>query len=75
MRLLKGLAGVLLWIVSLVLVLVAAILCVTIILLPLGLPLLGYARRLFSLSLKLMLPHAVTHPAETVEKSKRRRRR
>lgn len=56
MGLLRGLAGALLWIVSLLLVLVAAILCATILLLPLGLPLLGYARRLFTLSLKLMVP-------------------
>jgi hypothetical protein len=58
--LLRGLAGALLWIVSLLLFLVAAVLCVTIILLPLGLPLLGYARRLFTLSLKMMLPRAAT---------------
>ena len=46
-----------LWIVSAVLGLVAAILCVTIILLPVGLPLLGYAGRLLALSMKLMFPH------------------
>ncbi|HET6877652.1 MAG TPA: hypothetical protein VFH38_09000 [Jatrophihabitans sp.] len=56
MRLLRGLAGALLWIVALVLGLVAGILCITLILLPLGLPLLGYARRLFTLSLRLMFP-------------------
>lgn len=56
MVLLRGLAGALLWIASLLLVLIAAVLCVTILLLPVGLPLLGYARRLFTLSLKLMLP-------------------
>jgi hypothetical protein len=57
MALLRGLAGALLWVVSLLLTLVAVILCVTVLLLPLGLPLLGYARRLFALSLRLMLPH------------------
>lgn len=56
MRLLRGLAGVLLWIVALVLALVAVILCVTVLLLPLGLPLLGYARRLFTLAARLMFP-------------------
>ena len=63
MRLLRGLAGVLLWILALVLTLVAVLLCVTVILLPLGLPLLGYARRLFTLSLRMILPRAVTRPA------------
>lgn len=72
MRLLRGLAGALLWIVSALLGLVAVILCVTIILLPLGLPLLGYARRLFTLSLKLMLPRAVTAPVKTAGDSMRR---
>jgi hypothetical protein len=65
----------LLWIVSTLLGLVAVILCVTIILLPVGLPLLGYARRLFTLSLKLILPRAVSHPVETADKSMRKRGR
>lgn len=56
MRLLRGLAGVLLWLGALLLALVALILCATVILLPLGLPLLGYARRLFTQSLRLMFP-------------------
>lgn len=34
------------------------------ILLPLGFPLLGYARRPFTLSLKLMVPRAVSHPIQ-----------
>jgi hypothetical protein len=71
MRLIRGVAGALLWIVSAVLGLVAVILCVTIILLPVGIPLLGYARRLFTLSLKLMLPRAVTRPVETAGKAVR----
>jgi membrane protein implicated in regulation of membrane protease activity len=75
MRLLRGLAGALLWIVSSLLALVALILCVTIILLPLGVPLLGYARRLFTLSLKLMLPRALTHPVDTASESIGRRGR
>jgi hypothetical protein len=58
MQLLRGLAGVLLWVVALLLALVAIILCVTVLLIPLGLPLLGYARRLFTLSLKLMVPRS-----------------
>jgi len=66
-RLLRGLGGAVLWIVSLLLCLVAAALCVTIILLPVGLPLLGYARRLFTLSLKMMFPRAVARPARELK--------
>jgi hypothetical protein len=75
MRLVRGLGGVVLWLVSALLGLVGVIACVTIILLPLGIPLLGYARRTFSLSLKLMLPRAVTHPVQTAESSMQRRGR
>ena len=64
MVLLRGLAGALLWIASLLLVLIAAVLCVTVLLLPVGLPLLGYARRLFTLSLKLMLPRRKSGPSD-----------
>jgi hypothetical protein len=74
MRLLRGLAGALLWILSAVLGLVAVILCATVILLPVGLPLLGYARRMFTTAFRLMLPRAVAHPAKTATKSLRRRR-
>jgi hypothetical protein len=75
MGMLKGLGGAVLWILSLVLTLVALLLCVTIILLPVGIPLLGYARRLFTLSLKLMLPRAVTHPMKTADDAVEKRRR
>ena len=75
MSLLRGLAGALLWIVSALLGLVAAILCVTIILLPVGLPLLGYAGRLLALSMKLMLPRAVSHPVDSADKAMRKRGR
>ena len=44
--------------------LVAVVLCVTVILSPVGLVLLGYARRLFTLSLKLVLPRGMSHPFE-----------
>lgn len=75
MRLLRGLAGALLWIVSLLLMLVGVILCVTVLLLPLGIPLLGYARRIFSTSLKLMLPRAVSHPVKASDEATEKRRR
>ena len=61
MRLLRGLLGTLLWILAAVVGLVAVILCVTVILLPLGIPLLGYARRLFAQAVRMMLPRAVAH--------------
>jgi hypothetical protein len=72
-HLIRGLAGALLWILSAVLALVALILCITVILLPLGLPLLGYARRLFTLSLKLIVPRAVSHPVKSTKKPLRHR--
>jgi hypothetical protein len=75
MRILRGLAGAVLWILSALLGLLGVILCVTIILLPVGIPLLGYARRAFTFSLKLMLPRAVTHPVDTAEKTMHRRGR
>ena len=47
MRFLRALLGGLLWLVASVVGLVGVIACVTLILLPLGIPLLGLARRLF----------------------------
>ena len=64
MRLLRGLLGALLWLGALVLGLVGLLLCVTLILLPLGIPVLGYARRLFTAAVRLMLPRAVAHPVK-----------
>jgi hypothetical protein len=75
MRLLRGLGGALLWILSALLALVAVILCVTVILLPVGIPLLGYARRMFTTSLKLILPRAVSHPIETADEAVAKRGR
>ena len=75
MRLLRGLLGGLLWILAAVVGLVAVVLCVTVILLPLGLPLLGQARRMFTTSVQLMLPPAVAHPVKTMDKSARKKGR
>lgn len=69
MALIRGLAGAVVALVALLLAVVAVVLCVTVILLPLGLPLLGYAGRLFALALKLMLPRAVSHPVRRFEKT------
>jgi hypothetical protein len=72
MRLLRALAGSLLWILSGVLGLVGVLLCVTVILLPLGIPLLALARRLFRYSMAFFLPRAVRHPVRETGKSVRR---
>lgn len=69
MRPLRALAGSLLWILSGVLGLVGALLSVTVILLPLGIPLLMLARRLFRYSMVFFLPRAVRHPAQETGKS------
>jgi hypothetical protein len=63
-RILRGLAGALLWIGSAVVGLVAIVLCITVILLPIGLPLLGVSRRLFGIAVRLMLPRQVAHPVK-----------
>jgi hypothetical protein len=47
------------------------ILWVTVILLPLGIPLLAYAGRLFMLSFKLVLPRAASHPGKEAARSMR----
>ncbi|MGZ4436124.1 MAG: hypothetical protein ACXVYY_16840 [Oryzihumus sp.] len=75
MRILRGLLGALLWILAAVVGLVGAILCVTLILLPLGLPLLGLARQLFTKAVRLMLPPALAHPIKEAGKSARKKER
>ena len=69
MRLLRGLPGAVLWILAAVLGLVGVLLCVTVILLPLGIPLVKLAGRLFSRSVQLMLPRALTHPVDELTKA------
>lgn len=64
MKLLRGLAASLLWILAGVLGLVGGLLSVTIILLPLGLPLLWLARKLGGTAGRLMLPKVVKHPVQ-----------
>ena len=73
MRLIRGLGGSVLWIVSGLLGLVSILLCVTIILLPLGIPLLGLARRLMTAGARLMLPPSVAHPVKQSRKGLRAR--
>ena len=74
MRLLRGLGGALLWILASLLGLVAVLLCVTIILLPVGIPLLRVARRMWTSSVRLMLPRAVAHPVKEARRKGRKRR-
>ena len=69
MRLVRGLGGTLLWVVASVLGLVSVLLCVTIILLPLGIPLLRLTRKTFRLATRLLLPRAVSHPVDESQKS------
>jgi hypothetical protein len=69
MRLLRGLAGALLWILAALIGLVGVLLCLTVLLLPLGIPLLGAARRMFSQSVRLMLPPSVAHPVKAARHS------
>jgi hypothetical protein len=64
MKPLRWMAAGLLWILAGLLGLVGGLLCVTIILLPLGIPILMIARRLFTRSARLLVPQSVKHPAE-----------
>jgi hypothetical protein len=61
-RVLRVTGGALLWILASVVGLVAVLLCVTVVLLPLGIPLLALARRLFTRAIALFLPRAAQHP-------------
>jgi len=72
MRILRALVGSLLWILAGVLGLVGVLLCVTLILLPLGIPVLMLARKLFAYAMTLMLPRKVRHPVDELGKSARR---
>lgn len=68
MRILRSIAGALLWIVAAVLGLVAVLLCITVIMLPVGLLLLGVSRRVFGIAVQLMLPREVAHPVKQTRK-------
>lgn len=75
MRLLRGLGGAVLWIVAALLGLVGVLLCVTVILLPLGIPLTMLAGRLFRHAVQLMLPRAVAHPVNEIGKAAKKQKR
>ena len=69
MRLLRGLIAVVTWLLGLVLLLVAVLLCATLILLPLGIPLLRYALRLFGAGTRLTTSRKVTHPIDEMRRT------
>ncbi|OBA86500.1 hypothetical protein A5662_27080 [Mycobacteriaceae bacterium 1482268.1] len=75
MRLSRALGGAVLWILASVLGLVGVVLCITVILLPVGIPLLKIAGRLFSTSIQLMLPRAVAHPVNELGKAAKKKNR
>jgi hypothetical protein len=52
--LLRGVLAVVVWLVATVLMVVSLVLCVTVLLLPLGIPLLHLSRRLFSFGIQLL---------------------
>ena len=69
MRVLRVLLGSLLWIVAGVVVLLGAVLCVTVVLLPVGIPLIMLGRRIMGAAVALIMPRAVTHPVDEGTKS------
>jgi hypothetical protein len=73
MRIPRALLGSLLWILASLLGLVGVLLCVTVILLPVGIPMVMLARRLFGQSVALILPRKVSHPVSETKKSLRKK--
>lgn len=73
MRLLRGLGGALLWIVAALLGLVGVVLCVTVILLPIGIPLVKMAGSLLRRAVQLMLPRALAHPVNELGRAAKRK--
>jgi hypothetical protein len=73
-RLLRGLLGALLWILASLVGLLGVVACVTLILLPVGIPLLMLARRLFGKSFRLFMPPAIANPVkETRSRGQKRK--
>ncbi|WP_322937968.1 hypothetical protein [Nocardioides bizhenqiangii] len=71
MKLLRALVGSLLWVLAGILGLVGVVLCATLILLPVGIPVLMLARKLFAYSMVFFVPRKVRHPVEELGKSAR----
>jgi hypothetical protein len=56
MRVLRGVASIVVWLLATVLLVVALVLCITLILLPVGVPLMLLAFRLYGYGVQLMMP-------------------
>jgi len=69
MKALRWLGASLLGLLGGVVGLVGALLCVTLILAPVGIPLLFLARRLFRGAAALVVPRSVRHPVESLEQA------
>jgi hypothetical protein len=69
MWLLRGLGASLLWIVAGVVGLLGIILSATLILLPVGIPLVMLAKKIFGYSMVLLVPGKVRHPVASMEDS------
>lgn len=69
MKILRWLGAGLVAVVAGVLALVGVILCVTLVLAPLGIPILMLARRVFSLAGRMVVPRALRHPVEELDRS------
>jgi hypothetical protein len=67
MKALRWMLACLVWLLSGLVGLVGVLLCVTLILAPLGIPLLFLARRLFTLGGQLVVPRAVRHPIDSLQ--------
>jgi hypothetical protein len=67
-KVLRRVGAGLVWLVASVVGSLGVLLSLTIILLPLGVPLLMLARRLFGLSARLMLPRSVVHPVKELQR-------
>lgn len=75
MRIPRALLGAVLWILASALGLLGVVLCLTVILLPLGVPLVGTARRLFTRSVRLMLPRSLANPVNEAGRKVRKIKR
>jgi hypothetical protein len=73
MRIVRGIGGALLWLLAAVVGLLGAVLSITIILLPVGIPLLLLAGSMLRRSMALLLPRNVTHPVEEGGRTARRK--
>jgi hypothetical protein len=71
-RVLRALAGALLWVVAALVGLIGALLSVTLILLPVGIPLLLLARKLFTRAVQLLMPPKLAHPVKELGKVSRK---